>query len=135
MSGERQTLPEDTQFNLFRISQIVQRNGCITGAARSALGRPFLPPLPQQAEDLGWQHHVSILAVFRLHGANDHLLTSISLPASIDPLQTAGRIVPIPRKALLTRRELISGGGFRYRSLNKVHQPKRRQRCRHDNVA
>src|SRR5271165_7622285 len=39
------------------------------------LGRPRLPPLPQQVEDLGRQHHVSVLAAFRLHDADDHLLT------------------------------------------------------------
>src|SRR5271166_2857701 len=38
-------------------------------------GRPRLPPLPQQVEDLGRQHHVSVLAAFRLHDADDHLLT------------------------------------------------------------
>ena len=39
------------------------------------LGRPRLPPLPQQVEDLGRQHHMSVLAAFRLHDADDHLLT------------------------------------------------------------
>jgi hypothetical protein len=38
-------------------------------------GRPRLPPLPQQVEDLGRQHHMSVPAAFRLHDADDHLLT------------------------------------------------------------
>ena len=38
-------------------------------------GRPRLPPLPQQVEDLGRKHHIPVLAAFRLHDANDHLLT------------------------------------------------------------
>ena len=36
--------------------------------------RPRLPPLPQQVEDLGRKHHIPVLAAFRLHDANDHLL-------------------------------------------------------------
>ena len=36
--------------------------------------RPRLPPLPQQVEDLERKHHIPILAAFRLHDANDHLL-------------------------------------------------------------
>src|SRR5208283_2096050 len=36
--------------------------------------RPRLPPLPQQVEDLGRKHHVPVLAAFRLHDANDHLV-------------------------------------------------------------
>ena len=36
--------------------------------------RPRLPPWPQQVEDLGRKHHVPILAAFRLHDANDHLI-------------------------------------------------------------
>src|SRR5271157_1656219 len=35
---------------------------------------PRLPPLPQQVEDLGRKHHVPVLAAFRLHDANDHLI-------------------------------------------------------------
>jgi hypothetical protein len=38
-------------------------------------GRPRLPPLLQQVEYLGRQHHLSVLAAFRPHNANDHLLT------------------------------------------------------------
>ena len=38
-------------------------------------GRPRLPPLPQQVEDLRRQHHVSILETLRLHDADDHLFT------------------------------------------------------------
>src|SRR5271165_6794703 len=38
-------------------------------------GRPRLPPLPQQIEDFGRKHHMSVLAAFRLHDADDHLLT------------------------------------------------------------
>src|ERR1700739_1393395 len=37
-------------------------------------GRPRLPPLPQQVEDLRRQHHVPVLATLRLHDADDHLL-------------------------------------------------------------
>src|SRR5208337_955540 len=33
------------------------------------LGRPRLPPLPQQVEDLGRKHHITVLAAFRLHDA------------------------------------------------------------------
>jgi len=40
-----------------------------------ALGRPLLPPLPQQVEDLGRKHHIAVLAAFRLHNADDLLLT------------------------------------------------------------
>ena len=36
--------------------------------------RPRLPPLPQQVEDLGRKHHIPVLAAFRLHDADDHLL-------------------------------------------------------------
>src|SRR6266699_2001675 len=39
------------------------------------LGRPRLPPLPKQVDDLRRQHHVPVLATFRLHDADDHLLT------------------------------------------------------------
>ena len=35
---------------------------------------PRLPPLSQQVEDLGRKHHVPVLAAFRLHDANDHLV-------------------------------------------------------------
>src|SRR5262245_60561 len=38
-------------------------------------GRPRLPPLPQQIEDLRWQHHVPVLATLRLDDADDHLRT------------------------------------------------------------
>src|SRR6266849_7223414 len=38
-------------------------------------GRPRLPPLPQQLEDLRRQHHVPVLAALRLHDADDLLLT------------------------------------------------------------
>src|SRR6516164_8064642 len=38
-------------------------------------GRPRLPPLPQQVEDLCRQHHVPVLETLRLHDADDHLLT------------------------------------------------------------
>ncbi len=37
-------------------------------------GPPRLPPLPQQLEDFGGQHHVPVLAALRLHDADDHLL-------------------------------------------------------------
>jgi hypothetical protein len=37
-------------------------------------GRPHLPPLPQQLQDLRRQHHVPVLAAFRLHDADDLLL-------------------------------------------------------------
>ena len=37
-------------------------------------GRPRLPPLPQQLEELRRQHHVPVLAALRLHDADDHLL-------------------------------------------------------------
>ena len=43
--------------------------------AQRRRGRPRLPPLPQQVEDLGRKHHVPVLAAFRLDNANDHLLT------------------------------------------------------------
>src|SRR5438874_2968798 len=36
-------------------------------------GRPRLPPLPQQREQLGRQHDVAILATLPLHDADDHL--------------------------------------------------------------
>ena len=39
-----------------------------------APGRPRLPPSPQQVEDLGRKHHITVLAAFRLHDADDHLL-------------------------------------------------------------
>src|SRR5262249_9614003 len=38
-------------------------------------GRPRLPPLPQQLEDLRRQLHVPVLAALRPHDADDHLLT------------------------------------------------------------
>src|SRR6516164_3554089 len=37
-------------------------------------GRPRLPPLPQQLQQLRRQHHVPVLAALRLHDADDHLL-------------------------------------------------------------
>ena len=37
-------------------------------------GRPHLPPLPQQLQDLRRQHHVPILAALRLHDADNLLL-------------------------------------------------------------
>src|SRR5215831_17205248 len=36
---------------------------------------PHLPPLPQQLQDLRRQHHVAVLAAFRLHDADNLLLT------------------------------------------------------------
>src|SRR5271157_2094072 len=48
---------------------LFRRNASVTP------GRPRLPPSPQQVEDLGRKHHMSVLAAFRLHDANDHLLT------------------------------------------------------------
>ena len=46
-------------------------------------GRPRLPPLPQQVQDLARQHYVPILAALRLHDADDHLLTvDIARPRS-----------------------------------------------------
>jgi hypothetical protein len=41
----------------------------------SHLARPRIPPLPQQVEDLGRRHHVSVLATFRLDDADEDLLT------------------------------------------------------------
>jgi len=53
------------------------------------LGRPRLPPLPQQVEDLGRKHHITVLAAFRLHDADDHLLS--------DPMRILGPIaLPSP---------------------------------------
>ena len=43
-------------------------------AATEQPGGPPLPPLPQQVEDLGRKHHITVLAAFRLHDADDHLL-------------------------------------------------------------
>src|SRR6266853_297646 len=37
-------------------------------------GRPRLPPLPQQLQDLRWQHHVPVFLSLRLHDADDLLL-------------------------------------------------------------
>ena len=65
------------------------------------LGRPRLPPLPQQVEDLGRQHHVSVLAAFRLHDADDHLLTvDVARPQSrhlAGPQPAAGSYLEVVR--------------------------------------
>src|SRR5208337_4283015 len=41
---------------------------------RPPCAAPRLPPLPQQVEDLGRKHHITVRAAFRLHDADDHLL-------------------------------------------------------------
>src|SRR5215469_15128443 len=38
-------------------------------------GRPYLPPLPKQLQDLCRWHHGAVLAALRLHDADDLLLT------------------------------------------------------------
>jgi hypothetical protein len=52
-----------------------QGNKPARAGVRFARSGASLPPLPQQVEDLGRQHHVSVLAALRLHDADDHLRT------------------------------------------------------------
>ena len=59
-------------------------------------GRPRLPPLPQQIEDPGPKHHVTILATFRLHDADDHLLAVDVARLAAAPLRWPAARSPQP---------------------------------------
>src|SRR5664279_4883873 len=82
-------------------------------AAGATRGWPRLPPLPQQIENLRWQHHMPVLAALRLHDTDDHLLAvdvAPSQPHHLARPQTAtiGKACllytsPRPRDGLLSR--------------------------------
>ena len=91
-------------------------------------GRPDLPPLPQQVEDLGRKHHMSVLAAFRLHDADDHLLTvDVARSQGAIGLQAAGSgssRTPLIHPAPFRRRAEPDASG-RSRSRSSRHWAKR----------